>query len=363
MENQQQATIKDIANKAGVSIATVDRVLHNRGRVSSATKESVHSAIEQLNYKPNQIARALSNRKGSIKIGLALPNVEGEFWGEILAGVQTAQDYLAPFGVELVSDYSFSYDLDAQIESIGRLLKNNIQGLIVTPMYDGFGNLLSTHIPRELPYGTIINDLPGPNRLFHIGPDDFGIGKLAARLTDLYCSGKGDVVILAPNHSMVETQNRISGFVSKINQDHLGISVIRIVPVPGKIEKEMYDEIYQCTLTCLEENPDIGAFYVTNGLIDWCAEAVTAKGMAGKVTLIGHEVTRKTVVGLQNRTIQPTIYQHPAQQIYTSINLMFEYLTGKEDNIVQDNISTCSIIVRENLNFSDIKGFIDDVNP
>ena len=137
---------------------------------------------------------------------------ESDFWGEIISGAEQAQKRLEPFGVELISEYSYSYEFDDQVKSIERLLEQDIQGLIVTPLYDGFGNVVGSHIPPELPYGTMINDLPGSRRLFHIGPNDYAIGALAARLTDLYCRGKGNVVILAPNHSMIETQNiRIIG--------------------------------------------------------------------------------------------------------------------------------------------------------
>ena len=354
--NNQQATIKDIAKLAGVSIATVDRVLHGRGRVSPEALTAVTNAIETLNYKPNQIARALSARRSKIRIGLALPNVESDFWGEIIFGAEQAQKHLEPFGVELISEYSYSYEFEDQVKSIKLLLERDIQALIVTPLYDGFGNVVGSHIPFSIPYATMINDLPSSNRLFHIGPDDFAIGSLAARLTDLYCQGKGNVVILAPNHSMIETQNRISGFMSLINQDNLNISVQRIVPVPGKTEQVMYNEIMKSTEECIRQFPDIDAFYVTNGLTEWCADVVAANNCQQKIKIIGHEVTQKTCTYLQNKVVHAVIYQRPALQIYNAINLMFDYLIGNISKPESNIISDCSIIIKENLGFSHIGG-------
>lgn len=60
---KRNPTIKDVAFEAGVSIGTVDRVLHNRGKVSENKKKAVLKAIEKLNYKPSDIARALAARK------------------------------------------------------------------------------------------------------------------------------------------------------------------------------------------------------------------------------------------------------------------------------------------------------------
>lgn len=99
IEITSQSTIKDIARLAGVSIATVDRVLHDRGKVSKKNLEAVNEAIEALNYKPNQIARALSSRRGNLKIGLVIPKVESDFWGEFIVGVEQAQKQLAPLSL------------------------------------------------------------------------------------------------------------------------------------------------------------------------------------------------------------------------------------------------------------------------
>ena len=65
-------TVQEIAELAGVSAGTVDRVLHNRKGVSQKTKEKIQSIIEQHDYKPNIIARQLKNNK-TLKIGVLLP--------------------------------------------------------------------------------------------------------------------------------------------------------------------------------------------------------------------------------------------------------------------------------------------------
>lgn len=358
MENQQQATIKDIARMAGVSIATVDRVLHDRGKVSTKNLKAVTEAIETLNYNPNQIARALVSRKSKLKIGLVLPNVESDFWNEIILGAEQAQKDLSPFGVELISDYTYNYDLADQVKSIDRLLAEDVQGLLIVPLYDGFGNEIDHHIPEEIPYGTVIDDLPRSHRLFHIGPNDFALGGLAARLTDLYCKGSGNIVILAPNHALIETQNRISGFVSKINQEALDLNILRIVPIPGKTEKMMYDNIQERTTGCLSECPDINAFYVTNGLTEWCAAAVDQYNSVKKPIIIGHEFTSRSYDYISRGLIHAAIYQRPAQQIIRAIHMMYDYLTGSLTTVNSSIVSECSIILKENLDFSYSGGII-----
>jgi LacI family sucrose operon transcriptional repressor len=80
-------TIKDVAEKAGVSIATVSRVFNNRGYLSDALKRKVAAAMEELDYHPNDLARSLQKRKSWI-IGLIVPSAAHPFFGEVARYVE-----------------------------------------------------------------------------------------------------------------------------------------------------------------------------------------------------------------------------------------------------------------------------------
>ncbi len=72
-------TLKDVAKAAGVAVATVSRVLNNRGYISEETRQKVYKAMEELNYRPNEIARSLHRRKSHL-IGLIIPTVSHPFF-------------------------------------------------------------------------------------------------------------------------------------------------------------------------------------------------------------------------------------------------------------------------------------------
>jgi LacI family transcriptional regulator len=82
-------TIKEVAAEAGVSIATVSRVLNHKGPVSEETALRVLDAASNLNYVPHGIARSLSTRRTNT-IGLVLPDLYGEFFSEVIRGVDVA---------------------------------------------------------------------------------------------------------------------------------------------------------------------------------------------------------------------------------------------------------------------------------
>src|SRR5689334_12160022 len=83
------ANIKDVAREAGVSVATVSRVFNDSGLVSEDTRRNVRAVAERLNYWPNGVARSLiMNRTHAI--GVLLPDLHGEFFSEVLRGIDLA---------------------------------------------------------------------------------------------------------------------------------------------------------------------------------------------------------------------------------------------------------------------------------
>ncbi|RYV03184.1 DNA-binding transcriptional regulator GalS [Shewanella sp. OPT22] len=80
-------TVKDVAKLAGVSTATVSRVVNNSGLVNKETQSKVQSAMQQLNYRPNTVARALASKKCTT-LGLVVPDVSDPFFGQLASSVE-----------------------------------------------------------------------------------------------------------------------------------------------------------------------------------------------------------------------------------------------------------------------------------
>ena len=95
-------TVIEIAKRAGVSIGTVDRVLHNRGRVSEETRQKISAIITEEGYQPNPLARHLKRNREYL-IGVLIPELEKEsrYWDLILQGIQKAVAELSAFSFNL----------------------------------------------------------------------------------------------------------------------------------------------------------------------------------------------------------------------------------------------------------------------
>src|SRR5215217_3441533 len=94
--------VKEIARRANVSIATVDRVIHNRTGVSEKTKQKINDIIKELDYQPNILASRLASRK-IITLAVLIPRVsdETDFWEAPLRGIDRAESEIKKYGIEV----------------------------------------------------------------------------------------------------------------------------------------------------------------------------------------------------------------------------------------------------------------------
>ena len=81
--------IKEIARRAGVSSATISRVLNNSGYVKEETRQKVLKAVDEYNYVPSAIARSLSIQD-SLSVGTIIPDIENEFFSKVISGISEA---------------------------------------------------------------------------------------------------------------------------------------------------------------------------------------------------------------------------------------------------------------------------------
>lgn len=119
-------TIKDVAERAGVSVTTVSRVLNNRGSLSDKTREKVHTAMEELNYYPNQLAVNLF-KKRSMLVGLIVPDVSHPFYG---TEIKYIEEYLYEQGYKLML-CNAGDDQQREKDYLTMLQRNKVDGIII----------------------------------------------------------------------------------------------------------------------------------------------------------------------------------------------------------------------------------------
>ena len=199
------ATIKDVAKKANVSVATVSRVINNNGYVHEDTKKLILQAIEELNYTPNQYARFLSGSKTKI-IGVLVPHIGTPFYGLFLEGLEYAA-HSKGFKIMLANTNDNEKIESEYIE----IFKNyNVDGIIAASNILNVEQLLSFNKPIVTVDHVLSDEIPS------ITSNNVEGGKLAAQ--ELINSGCKNIYVLRGPSFLITTIERTHGFLAEMEK-------------------------------------------------------------------------------------------------------------------------------------------------
>src|SRR6266508_1800686 len=164
LQPYRRVTIKEVAAQAGVSVATISRVLNGKGPVRETTSRRVMETCQALHFTPHGIARSLSLRR-THTVGLLLPDLHGEFFSEVIRGIDTQA---RRSGYHLLVS-GFHSDRQEMI-AVFRAVRGRVDGLIVMSP-DREGAMLSSHLPSGFPL-VLLNSIAGATRAITI--DNYG---------------------------------------------------------------------------------------------------------------------------------------------------------------------------------------------
>ncbi|EHN59815.1 LacI family DNA-binding transcriptional regulator [Oenococcus kitaharae] len=125
MSENKQPTIYDVSERAGVSLATVSRVVNNNGKVKEETKRKVLKAIKELNYRPNAMAKGLASSKTTM-VGMMVPDLTDLYFAELAQGIDA---------VAKIYDYSVSLSVSDNNPTAGKeafetLMSQHVDGIV-----------------------------------------------------------------------------------------------------------------------------------------------------------------------------------------------------------------------------------------
>ncbi len=196
-------TIRDVARKAGVSVASASRALNGHDKVAPETRERIHDAARSLRYVPHEGARSLTRRR-SDAIGVVLPDLFGEFFSELIRGI----DRIAhASGLQLL--LSNMHGSPHETASAIRAMWGRVDGLLVMSP-DGHADHLRDPLPAGIPAVLIDHDRPDAEA-DAVGIDNYG--GAFAMTEHLVASGYRKIVHIAgPRHNR-DARERQRGFV------------------------------------------------------------------------------------------------------------------------------------------------------
>ena len=336
------ATMKEIADLAGVSRGTVDRVLNHRGNVNPETQTRILEIIKALDYKPNKAGIALAAQKKKIQLGVIL-FVGNPFFEKVLEGIREKEAELAGYGCTITIVES-AFTLQAQLDAIDRLVEDGVHGIALAPYNDErIREKIDELYQQGIPVVTFNTDIEKSRRIAYVGSNYYQTGQTAAGLMHLMSGGNSRVGVIIGDRNILCHAERVKGFCSQLEKHYHAVHFADLI--------ENHDdeiESYEQTYALLKKHPEINALYFAAAGVYGGCRAVHALDRRD-MTIIAHDRVETTRELVADGTISATICQHPHTQGAKPLAILFTYLTTGELPAEELNYVAIDIRIRETI--------------
>ena len=342
--------IKDIAQRAGVSVGTVDRVLHNRPNVSKTALEKVNKALEEMDYKPNMYASALAYNK-TYTFYCLIPKHESEaYWEEIEEGALAACELRRDFGISVKMIYYKRFDIQTFIKATNDCLKEKPDGVIVVPSKLDVTRAFTDQLHEQnVPFILLDSYMPDLKPLSFYGQDSFQSGYFAARMLMLIASKEKEIMLMKQmrngNVASKQQENRETGFRHYMH-DHFPEIVITEVNLPLDEKREKYGDILEKFFT---EHPHLHHCITFNSKAHLVGEFLLRSNRRN-VQIMGYDMVPKNEECVRQGSISFLIAQHAYMQGYACVETLFDAIVLKKE-VTPVNYMPIEILTKENVEF------------
>lgn len=342
-------TIKDIARLAGVSAGTVDRVMHNRGEVSDASRIKVQKILDEINYQPNMFAIGLAAKK-KYTIYCLIPHYKEQgYWYSVTEGIKKAALELKSFNVSTDFIFYNHSDKTSYTEAHKKLIEKEPDAVLIAPNFrDETLQFTAKLEEQHIPFVFIDVNPDGANALKYIGQNSYQSGYIAAQILMREYSEEKELVLFLSNYrenpAEFQVQRRWEGFMRYLNAN-------RITPV---IHEVIVDRDNQYLTTAALDtffHSHAGTFMgvVFNSRIYQIGQYLVKnnKRMGG---LLGYDLLPQNVELLKNGVINFLIGQRPGLQGYCGVKALADKVVFKKE-VEPLKYMPIDILLKENIDY------------
>ena len=337
-------TLRDIARQAGVSLATVDRVLHNRPGVRPDTVRRVKEAIERNSFQPHVAAAELARGRAR-RFAFVMPSGPNPFMQQIHSYLGQMSGWLSArrLAVELVATDVF--DPSVLAASLETLAGGDCDGVAVVALdHPSVRAAIDDLVDAGAKVVTLVSDVPSSRRHHYVGIDNIAAGRTAGALVGrLVGPRSGKVAIVAGSQGLRDHAERIFGFNQVMASEFSGLDVLPVLE--GRDEDERSEQLLS---RLLGKHPDIVGFYNVGAGTHGVAKALIDSGRERQVVFIGHDVTVLTRKLLLQGVMDAAISQNPGHEARAAVRVLLALARGEPILIEQEKIRI-DIVMRDNL--------------
>ena len=334
-------TLREIARDAGVSLATLDRVLHGRSGVREETARRVRDSIAR---HAGRVGDDAPGRSRAMKFAFVMPEGANVFMAAIADHVIEMSSWLAArnVSVETVTTDVFNPSkLSETLES----LQGRFDGAAVVALdHQSVRAAIDDLVVSGMYVVTLVSDVPGSRRHHYVGIDNVAAGRTAGALVGrLSRHDQGEIGVVAGSQLLRDHAERIFGFQQVMGLEFPQFALLN--PVEGGDQDEANENL---TLRLLSDHPDlVGLYNVGAGTIG-VGKALTESGRDMRTVFVAHDLTPFTRRSLLRGTMDAVIAQDPGHEARSAIRVLMALTRGEPLLSEQERIRI-DIIMRDNL--------------
>lgn len=346
----EKIRIKDIAERAGVSAGTVDRVLHGRPNVSPDARKKVEQALREMDYHPNMYASALAFNKAYHFIVL-MPSYESEaYWEEVEEGILKAAEEMADFQVKIHILYYDRYIANSFVKQCQLCIDSNPDGMVIVPSVFEATQAFTTQLhDHNIPFVLLDSNIPELQPLAFYGQDSFCSGYFAAKMMRLFAGDEKWVMIMRLiRHGKVlskQQENREVGFRHYMAKHCPHTSIVEL-DLPLGCRQQDYEQLLD---EFFAVHPDLHHCITFNSKAYIIGEYLLDRKRKD-VHIMGYDMVNRNAICLREGSITFLIAQHAFMQGHSCIDTLFNAVVLKKQ-VTPVNYMPIELITRENMDF------------
>ncbi|HLQ20001.1 MAG TPA: LacI family DNA-binding transcriptional regulator [Tabrizicola sp.] len=334
----------DIAREAGVSLATVDRVLNARPGVREKTIRAVNDAIAKLGYVRDLTAANLA-RGRTYRVAAVLPDTESQFIQTLAQSLTEAGSMAATSRTELRLHRFPAEDPHTLAALLSRLPDRDYVGVaLMAPETPILRDAVRQLRARGIPVVALVSDLPNAGCDHFVGIDNRAAGRTAGVLMGRFLGqGAGQVMVLGQSLLARDMIERRRGFDEVMQRDFPGVEVLQSLETHGSTAT-----LRQVVTEMLANATRIRGIYAMGDGNRMLTQVIDEMGLTGKLTVICHELTPHVREALVKGSISAVITQNLGHLARSTLRV----LRAKADNQPLDEGQEqirIEIVLRENL--------------
>lgn len=308
--------LKEISRQSGLSLATVDRVIHGRSGVRETTRRRVAQAIKELKYQESQIGI-----QGQVLILDLVIEAPKRFTRVVTRDLERVLPILHPVVVRVRYHLAEKWSEDRLCQTITKIAQRGSKGVILkAPKSDRVRACLELLATKNIPVITLVSDQPKDLRLGYVGLRNHEAGATAAYLTEQWMKQDTIQVLISMSSRQFDGEvARVQGFIDVLKRLRPDVSCYQVDQGYG-----LYRDTVERTRNRLESLPHINAVYSVGGANRAILDAFSALNYTQRL-FIGHDLDEDNVALLREGRLSAVLHHDLQQDLRRGCELILEH--------------------------------------